>query len=194
MPLFLVCLIWLLINVWKFLVKQGRYRVLPLVTFYVLAISITLVKIYIACQFAAVMVDFQVFAQLICQTLMFTLILQQSWVNIELCYGIVHNRKQINAESPVFPRQRIMKARIIVTTFVTVFATINIICFFVLGQTRDLEQRAYVIIDGFKYYVFTMEVIACVIMTASIVVLKIELSKLGSYLESQKEVFKRERC
>ena len=87
-----------------------------------------------------------------------------------------------------------MKARIIMTTFVAVFATINIICFFVLGQTRDVIQRAYVIIDGFKYYVFTMELIASVIMTASIVVLRVELSKLGSYLESQKEVFKRERC
>ena len=87
-----------------------------------------------------------------------------------------------------------MKARIIVTTFVAIFATINIITFFVLGQTRDTAQRADVIIYGFKYYVFTMEVIAIVIMTASIVVLRIELSKLGSYLESQKAVFKRERC
>ena len=93
LPLFLVTLVSLLINVWKFLVKQGRYRVLPLVSFYVLAISITLVKVYIACQFAPVMVEFQVFPQLICQTLMFTLILQQSWVNMELCYGIVHNRR-----------------------------------------------------------------------------------------------------
>ena len=97
-------LVWLFINVWKFLIKQGRYRVLPLVTFYVLAILITLAKVYIAFQLAAVLVDFQVWPQLICQTLMFTLILQQSWVNIELCYGIVHNRKQMNAESPVFPR------------------------------------------------------------------------------------------
>ena len=77
-----------------------------------------------------------------------------------------------------------MMARIVVTTFVAVFAVVNIVTFIVLGQTRDKDERKTVIMNGFTYYVFIMEVIAILIMTTSIVILLIELKKLGSFLES----------
>ena len=42
----LLCLGWIIYNVWTFLYKQGKYKVLPLSTFYILATILMLVRIF----------------------------------------------------------------------------------------------------------------------------------------------------
>ena len=42
----LATLVWLLYNAWKILVKQQKYRVLPLANFYALAFALILFRIF----------------------------------------------------------------------------------------------------------------------------------------------------
>ena len=50
----ILCLLvlgWIFLNSWRFLYRQGKYKILPLVTFYILAFSLVLFRIYDAIWF-----------------------------------------------------------------------------------------------------------------------------------------------
>ena len=61
----LIVLAWLVYNSWAILFKQGRYRVLPLTVFYILAISLIAAHIITAFMFAPSLLEGRVLAQLI---------------------------------------------------------------------------------------------------------------------------------
>ena len=54
-PLAIFLLAWLLWHVWKILYKQRRFKVLPLTTFYTLAIANVVAHMYLAIMFAKVL-------------------------------------------------------------------------------------------------------------------------------------------
>ena len=56
-PLAIFLLAWLLWHVWKILYKQRRFKVLPLTTFYTLAIANVVAHIYLAIMFAKVLIE-----------------------------------------------------------------------------------------------------------------------------------------
>ena len=89
-PYAIFLLAWLLWHVWKILYKQRKFKVLPLTTFYILAIANVVAHMYLAVMFAEVLLYGWVVPQLMCQTIMFALTIQQTWVVIELCMVINH--------------------------------------------------------------------------------------------------------
>ena len=72
-PTAILALLWLIYNSWTILYKQGRWRVLPLTTFYVLSLLLVLFHIYSAIMFAVILLDSNILLQLIYQTLMFAI-------------------------------------------------------------------------------------------------------------------------
>ena len=55
-PFAILLLAWLLWHVWKILYKQRKFKVLPLTTFYTLAIANVVAHMYLAIMFAKVLV------------------------------------------------------------------------------------------------------------------------------------------
>ena len=54
LPIAFFLLVWLLHNVWKILIKQCRFKVLPLTTFYILAIMIVIAHSYYAIELGSI--------------------------------------------------------------------------------------------------------------------------------------------
>ena len=129
LPFAFFLLVWLLLNVWKILIKQGRFKVLPLTTFYILAIMVVIAHTYYAIMLGKILLYFYVLPQLMCQILMFGITLQQTWVVIELCLVIVHIRKQMSNGSPVFPQGFIKWARVIVSLLVATWVVVLFVYF-----------------------------------------------------------------
>ena len=134
LPVAVFLLAWLLHNVWKILIMQGRFKVLPLTTFYILAIMIVIAHSYYAIMLGRILLFFWVLPQLMCQILMFGLTLQQTWVVIELCLVIMHIRKQMSGGNPVFPQSFIKWARVIVSLLV---ATWVVSLFIYFSNVKD---------------------------------------------------------
>ena len=76
------------VNFVKIIVKQGKYKVLPLSTFYALALPLLILRFYLDIWFfpAGFRPIFSVI--LAPPTLKFLIAVNQAWVNVELCLSI----------------------------------------------------------------------------------------------------------
>lgn len=134
MPCTLAVFGWLIYSTYAYMLKQGRYKVLPLTAFYLLALVLVAAHFYTFFMFAEILLDYEVLPSLMFQTLMFAITLVQAWVNFELCYCLIHSRRQMQGESPVFPHGRIRCARKCVTLFIAFFVIGAFTCFIIAGR------------------------------------------------------------
>lgn len=76
-------------NIWKFVIKPKRFKVLPLVTFYCLALTLAFERFYYSIWFfKAIYTDMNLVTALIPFNLKAMIGLNQTWTIIELCLGI----------------------------------------------------------------------------------------------------------
>lgn len=174
-------LVWLLHNVWKILIKQCRLKVLPLTTFYILAIMIVIAHSYYAIELGSIILYSWVLPQVMCQILMFGLTLQQTWVVIELCLVIMHIRKQMSGGNPVFPQTFIKWARVIVTLLVATWVVVLFVHFSKNDDLGFLLRYAF-LYNVLSFYVPIFQGVAIFLMTTTITILFIQLHKLKPFL------------
>lgn len=119
---------WLLSNFWKILIKQEKYKVLPLVTFYALAIPLLIIRIYIAIYFFVYITDHQMLPFLLPCTLAFLMAIDLCWIITELSLRIryslktgnsFHERRLKRNDSPAL---FIKRGRIVVTLVIGMLA------------------------------------------------------------------------
>ena len=86
----LLVLLWLMRNIWTILVKQGKFKVLPLLTFYIVATTLILIRIVFSLWNFQTLDNWNVFFMLSPQSLKFVIGINMTWVTIELCLCIRH--------------------------------------------------------------------------------------------------------
>ena len=120
--------------------------------------------------------------------------LDQAWINTELCIGINHSLKQMSGDDEsVLPRKCINRSRIILAVSLTIFVIGSVVYYTVVDNNKDLEGRLEFINNAYIYYIPSLQATACILLTASIVVLLVNLKKLGKVQVEQRKVFERER-
>ena len=88
----------LVYNVWKFLIRQARYKVLPLVTFYVLALLLMSERVYFAIWFFALTYKKNsVLWQTLPLTIKAMIAVLQSWMITELCIRLHQSYKEFSS-------------------------------------------------------------------------------------------------
>ena len=159
-------------NVWKFLVKQKKFKILPLVAFYCLAVPLACERFHFAVwSVPTVFINMELVIQLTPLILKPMIGLLQSWVVTELCLTIKKSFSLASHKNhrPVSTDKRIQIGRIVVVVFIfcfTVAATVN---FYESGQrlTSYGERLAY-FERATNTFVFSMQVIACAFLSSSI--------------------------
>lgn len=73
---------------WTIVIKQEKYKVLPLLTFYIIAALLLLVELYNALMWFATSVNISIWTVFMPIALMTALALDQAWIMIELCMRI----------------------------------------------------------------------------------------------------------
>ena len=118
-------------NIWWFLVKQGRYRVYPLLLYYILAVLFLLSRLYFTIWFFKINMLVPPLAAMTPPTLKCMLVLVQCWIMIELGLRIRANIKaQDEAVAASFGRQstgRIIKCgHVLLTVFIVFYLAVNL--------------------------------------------------------------------
>ena len=62
-----------------------------------------------------------------CQTIMFALTIQQTWVVVELCMVVNHIRLQMSGENPSFPQRFTKWARIAVSSTAVTYVIVSLV-------------------------------------------------------------------
>ena len=151
-------------NIWTILVKQGKYRVLPLLTFYILTTCMILVRIYSTIWLWKIKVKSSCVFLLFPSTLKFGLGLDQTWVNVEMSITLQHSQSAIRqsvqqrtsrgaGELAQFPHRLIRLGRIIASAIIFIFITCVLCVLVMIDLTKDKEERKIYVSDGFDYYV-----------------------------------------
>ena len=95
----LIVLVWAIYNVVVILIRGGKYKVLPLLTFYILIILLFCMRLYNGIFLWALLtkqISTLLYAPL---GLKFAVGLVQTWVNVEMCTSIRHSLKMIKRAS-----------------------------------------------------------------------------------------------
>ena len=189
-------LIWTVCNAWRFLVKQRKWIVLPLVSFYIVAmINVFCGAIFVIWLFPIIL-NKQIPLHFIAQTTKFSLGLDQSWINVELCLSIRHSIKMVQSSPnsrPKFPAKFIKIGRIVHIVFITIFITSVIVLTIVANHHLDYDQKAKLIDFGLDQYTICLEAIDFVLLSASITVLMYLLNKQQQFQDDNR-AFKREKA
>ena len=77
-----------MVNFVKIIVRQGRYKVLPLTTFYALALPLLIIHFYLDIWFFPSRMHPKLSVLLAPPTMKFLIAVNQAWVNVELCLSI----------------------------------------------------------------------------------------------------------
>ena len=122
---------WIVVNVWRILIKQRKYKVLPLLSFYTAAALNVILRLVSSIWFFNTVEDHQM-TILVMDILAtkFMIGIDHTWINIELCLIINYSLKSIQdpTSRPIFPIRHIKFGRIATVIFIAVFfTTINAI-------------------------------------------------------------------
>ena len=146
----LLTLTWIFINIQRILIKQRKYKVLPLVSFYTSAtLNVFLRLSFVIWYFKIENQQLTIFLLDVIAT-NFMIGIDQTWINIELCLIINHSLKLIlNPTSrPIFPIRCIKIGRIAIFIFTVVFfITINSV-FIALSYSK--ENLGNFVLDQFS--------------------------------------------
>ena len=184
--LILFVLAWLLYNAWNLLIRRGKYKVVPLIIFYIVAITLVLERLYDHIGFWALITNQRVLPLLMHQTLKFVIGLDQAWVNLELCLSIRYNLKKIEKpqDDSLFPQRLIKNGRIILAIVIVCFCTL-MFCFFEYhGHNASLEERERFIEWGLSEYVTTLQITNFVLLSTSIAFLFYLLRRMQRHMSS----------
>ena len=117
----LIVLAWISYHIWTILWKQGKYHVLPLLNFYVVATLLILNSLNRALRSSTMLLEYPIVGLLADQTLKFCLGVNMTWVNIELILSFKNTLNFIN-HKPTSNRSCFIKyGRIITTIFIYLF-------------------------------------------------------------------------
>ena len=116
----MVVLYWVLHNTYTIIIKQKKYKVAPLLTFYIVTTMMILMYIYFEIYLWKITKKQNVFFIIMPIVLKFGLGLDQTWVNIELSVSFKHSLDTIlNAElSCDYPWKFIKNGRFLVTVLI----------------------------------------------------------------------------
>jgi len=131
----LIVLAWISYHIWTILWKQGKYRVLPLLNFYVVATLSTLNTLNRALRGSIMLLDKPLVGLLSNQTLKFCLGINMTWVNLELILSFQNTLNFIN-HKPTSNKSRFIKyGRIITTIFICLFIVAALVIFSMIDNT-----------------------------------------------------------
>ena len=188
----LITLVWLIYNAVSILIKQGKYRVLPLSNFYAFAFMAVISRLLYQIFFFPGLENYWIIFYLFCQTLKFLLGFQQAWINLELMCSIRYSLKVIKDCKTSFPVEFIRKGRIYVILF-TALSAIGVATYFLIEQYNlNIEERHTFCDYGLEYYVLSMQIVDFTLLTTTIIVILYYLSEQEKFTDMIKE-FKSER-
>ena len=171
----MLVLVWLIYNIWTILIKRRKYRVLPLLTFYIVATLLVLNRLYLSIWYFTASLECKpLLAFLGSLTSKFCLGLDQTWVNIELSLSLKHSLDAIGQRTSVaesYPHRFIKYGRIAITTFIFVFITVVFTIIMIADNFLNLEERQAFLQAGVGYYAPTLQITDFTLLTLSIIVL-----------------------
>ena len=162
------------------LVKQGKYNVIPLVNFYLLATLLVICRICDQFFMWPVIVYEWIIMYLLGQSLKFVLGLQQVWINCELISSMRHSMRLVKEGNTEFPARFFYLGRIFIVIFTSLFLLIVIIVSLVKQFQLDHDEWMHFGSAALIYFVPVMQITAAALMTSSIVVILVYSSKLES--------------
>ena len=151
-----VTLGWLLYNAVTILWKQKKYKVLPLVNFYLLALLLVLFRILFQFLLWPTIYYQWITSFLMAQTLKFVMGCQQAWINVELICSLRYGLEELKTGDAAYPFRFIKSGRIVVFCFTTFFTLSTILIFQYKQASLDYDDRIDFISKGLKYYVPTI--------------------------------------
>lgn len=93
-----ICLLALtLINTWKFLIKQKRYKNRSLLMFYIYTVMLALMRIYFSFFFFYIFLEYELFGILVKPILKLDIGVIQCWVLIELALKVTLNIRVVES-------------------------------------------------------------------------------------------------
>ena len=162
-------------NSYKILYLQKKVYVIPLTTYYILALLIVILRIYDAIWNFAADQHQEVMPFLMPQTLEFFVGINLCWVIVELSLRIRFSLKidetDLRATIAASPESFIRKGRVVEATTIGLSVLIIAIVLIILDIAMDKDTRKEIDRDGLLYYVFTLQVIIFVALTTSILIL-----------------------
>ena len=162
-------------NSYKILYLQKKVYVIPLTTYYILALLIVILRIYDAIWNFTADQHQEVMTFLMPQTLEFFVGINLCWVIVELSLRIRFSLKidetDLRATIAASPESFIRKGRVVEATTIGLSVLIIAIVLIILDITMDKDTRKEIDRDGLLYYVFTLQVIIFVALTTSILIL-----------------------
>ena len=144
----LVTLSWIFINIWRILIKQRKYKVLPLMSFYTAAVLNVIFRFFYTIWFFSIEDgNLTIFFMEIIMT-KFMIGIDQSWINIELCLIINYSLKYPTK----FPIRCIKIGRIAIAIFISVlFTTVNIL-YFAFKQNKTSKVIGDFVLNQYTDY------------------------------------------
>lgn len=128
---------WLAYNIWKILIKRQKWKVLPLMTFYVLASLIIIMDIFKIVNFVNYFYSENIILHLYPPTLKFLLGVEQAWINIELIYCVKFSIEMARQAQTTFSERSLRIGRKIIIVFVVLVAITALAIFTVVDITLD---------------------------------------------------------
>ena len=132
----LLVLLWLMRNIWTILVKQGKWKVLPLLIFYIIATTLIVVRLIFTIWHFELINNWNTIFMILPQNLKFLIGINMTWVTLELCFCIRHCLNTIKSvgdeDKPIFPHNRIKWGRIVVATFVIGYSCVLLIALIII--------------------------------------------------------------
>ena len=191
----------------KIIVKQGKYKVLPLSTFYALALPLLVLRFYLDIWFFPASY-FPLFSLILAPpTMKFLIAVNQAWVNVELCLSI-----RLAIQSSVAPkisgseleampvmtksasliaqRRKQMKlieiGRICDAVFIAAFLLVSTVYFAILDSIMDdhsihgFKEKMRKFEEVFQKYVLAQQILAFILLTTTVVTLICLIHKQSS--------------
>ena len=164
-------------NFWLILVRQQRFKVIPFVTFYALALPLFVIRLYYAIFYFVTVFKCTVFVDLMPVTLKAMMGFCQTWMIFELCLRIHYSIQLVTLNRPPTSPNRLIGIGRYVLLAVVVCLTITAVSVFIYkNQTLNNVEKCWAYLkSAVEGYALAIQIINIITMTASIVTLLILL-------------------